>query len=220
LKEFTAKQQEVWDLTRPLGEGGQGKTRAEAAAILGISASVVSKTLQACYRKRGIVKNQGWQPSLGVEMKDPEKAAAVLDAASEPAALTSIREAIRAAGLPERAGEALLRRLRSKFFGVITECRNLKTNEILELLGQRIHLGLQYLDDKAFAEASARDIMIGLAGLMEKRQLLRGEPTQIVSEVERKKMHELTPLLIQEAQRRGLTIEGEAKRVEDVRLPA
>ncbi len=47
--------------------------------------------------------------------------------------------------------------------------------------------------------------------MVEKRQLLRGEATVIVSDLERKKLNELLPLLIAEGQRRGITIEGEAK---------
>jgi hypothetical protein len=45
--------------------------------------------------------------------------------------------------------------------------------------------------------------------MIEKRQLLRGEPTQIISDAERKKLHELLPLAIAEAQRRGLTLDGQ-----------
>jgi hypothetical protein len=40
--------------------------------------------------------------------------------------------------------------------------------------------------------------------LIEKRQLLSGAPTVIVSDLERKKLNELLPLLIAEGQRRGI----------------
>jgi predicted transcriptional regulator len=103
-KPLTAKQQAVWDLTRPVAEGGLGKTRAEAAAIVGISAPVVSKYLQACYRKKGI-KHEHGRPSVpstqGVEFKNPEKAAALIDAATEPEAkLENISRVFKDYGLP------------------------------------------------------------------------------------------------------------------------
>ena len=81
-KALTAKQQAVWDLTRPVSEGGQGKTRAEAAAILGISTPVASKTLQACYRKKGLKRVRGQMQTS--EVKNPERAAAVIDVATNP----------------------------------------------------------------------------------------------------------------------------------------
>lgn len=210
---FTEKQQRIWDMTRPVSEGGEGKTRKEAAAILGISAPVVSKTLQACYRKKGIKHAKG-EASVtnAVEQKDPQKAAAIIDAATTPDAefkLGKVREAFREAGLPVGTAEALIKRLRVKYYGAVTAVRNLKTQEILDLLGQKIHLALQYMDDKVMSEANFRDLALGTTAMIEKRQLLRGEPTQIISDAERAKLHELVPLLIQEAQRRGLTVDGQ-----------
>lgn len=210
-KPFTAKQQQVWDLTRPLGEGGQGKTRAEAAAILGISTPVVSKTLQACYRKRGIKHKKGeLSVSTAVELKDPERFAAIVDAGTEPEAkLESIAKVFRDYGLPPIASAALLRRIRNKYFGVVEATRSLKSGEIVDALNHKIDLALRYMDDKTMSEASFRDLALGTTAMIEKRQLLRGEPTQIVSDHERKKIHELVPALLAEAQRRGLTVEGQ-----------
>jgi hypothetical protein len=45
--------------------------------------------------------------------------------------------------------------------------------------------------------------MLGLGVMIEKRNLLRGEPTAIISDHERKKLHELLPALLEEAKRRG-----------------
>lgn len=206
---LTEKQQAVWDLTRPVSEGGQGKTRAEAAAILGISAPVVSKTIQVCYRKKGVKRVAGQMQS--VEVKNPEKAAALIDIATNPELelkFGKLSDAMREAGLPPAASQAIIRRLRTKFYGAVTAVRNLKTQEILDMLGQKIHLALTYMDDKVMGEASFRDLALGTTAMIEKRQLLRGEPTQIVSDAERAKLHELLPLAIAEARRRGLTLEG------------
>lgn len=213
---LTVKQQAIWDMRRPLSEGGLGKTRKEVAAALGISVPVVAKTLQVVYKKLGIDA-----PGLGsrdaiervmAEHVDPGKAAVLVDAVTEPdvrGKLRRISEAIEESGLPKRFGRALLKRLETRYLNVKTEIRSLKTGEILDMIGEKIHLAGQYLDDHAMAEASARDLMLGMAALVEKRQLLRGEPTQIVSDLERKRLNELLPLLNMEMQRRGITFEGQ-----------
>ena len=212
-KPLTARQQEIHDLIRPVSEGGQGKTRNEAAAMLGISANVIGKTVTVINKKLEIKNPAGGGSYRAAEVTDPERAAAMIDVGTDP--FTKVRDAIKASGFPVAAGEALLRRLRSKFANVTTEVRNLKTQEILEMMGKRIHLALEYMDDKVMAEASFRDLALGTTAMLEKRALLRGEPTQIISDHERKKLHELLPELIAEGKRRGITIEGTAQIVKE-----
>jgi DNA-binding CsgD family transcriptional regulator len=216
VKALTEKQQAVWDLTRSLGEGGQGKTRREAAAILGISEPVVAKYLGVCYRKLGLKPDPVEQAQKrAVESRDPVTAVAAIAAASDPwerkrtAAIDRVNEMLKAEGMPAKVSAALVRRLQVKYAGTVYAARELRTNEILEMMGKKIDLCAFYLDDKVLAEASARDIMLGMTALVEKRQLLRGEPTAIVSDAERAKLHELLPRVIAEARRRGLTLEGE-----------
>jgi DNA-binding CsgD family transcriptional regulator len=202
-KPLTAKQQQAFDLRQA------GKTRAEGAVIMGISKPVYSKTLQAAYKKLGLSK-KNQTPSNVIEVKDPERAAAVIDAATDPEAkLESIAKVFRDYGLPMAASAALLRRIRQKYFGVVEATKSLKSGEIVDALNHKIDLALRYMDDKTMSEASFRDLALGTAAMIEKRQLLRGEPTQIISDAERAKLHELLPLAIAEAQRRGLTVEGQ-----------
>lgn len=205
---LTAKQQLAFDLRQA------GKKRAEAASLMGISKPVYSKTLQAAYRKLGWKK--GHENSNVAEVKKPEVAAAAIEAAADPAAETQkaaierVNAQLKAAGVPDRVSDALLRRLRVKYANAVTATRELRTNEILEMLGKKIDLAAFYLDDKVMAEASARDIMLGIGVLVEKRNLLRGEPTAIISDHERKKLHELLPALLEEGRRRAaLTVEGQ-----------
>lgn len=215
-KPLTEKQQRVWDMRRPVAEGGQGKSRAEIAAELGISKPVVSKTLQAIYKKLGLSRGKSKTTILETpEIKRPEATAAALVAASDPwsetkkEAIERVNAMLKAEGIPDKVSEALVRRLKVKYAGAVYAAKELRTGEILEMLGKKIDLCAFYLDDKVLSEASARDIMLGMSALIEKRNLLRGEPTQIVSDAERAKLHELVPLLIQEAKRRGLTVEGQ-----------
>lgn len=199
---LTAKQQRAYDLKK------EGKTYAEIALIEGVAESVIGKRLVVAYRKLGIsaapkVINPVGAP--GVERRDPEAAAAMLDAATDP--LLKVKDALAECGLPGRVSEAMLKRLRLKFYGAVHEVKALKTNEIVRMCEEKLDMVRFYLDDKVMAEASARDLGLIAGVLIEKRALLRGEPTQIVSDHERKKLSELVPLLIAEAQRRGRTID-------------
>lgn len=214
---LTEKQRAIYDLLRPVAEGGQGKTQPEAAALLGISRSVVNKTMQVVYRKLGVRKGKGHGDSgekQSAEVRRPEVAAAAIEAAADPVALTQkeaierVNEQLRAAGLPAKVSEALVRRLKVKYADSVFAARDLRSNEIIEMLGKKISLVAEYLDDKVVAEASARDLMLGLGVMIEKRNLLRGEPTAIISDHDRKKLHELAPALLAEINRRGLTVEG------------
>lgn len=207
---LTAHQQRIQDLRL------SGKTQKEIAAELGISVPVVGKTVSVIHKKLGATPaaherrgaSRGGRPPT--ERDNPEKVAAIIDGATEPEALQRVSEAMRAAGLPELVMSGLIRRLKVRYFGAVTEIRNLKTQEILDLMGKKIHLALSYMDDKAMAEASFRDLALGTTAMIEKRALMRGEPTQIVSDHERKKLHELLPLMLAEAQRRGITYDGKA----------
>lgn len=73
------------------------------------------------------------------------------------------------------------------------------------------------LDDHKLDTASPRDLISGVSVMTEKRNLLRGEPTQIITHEQRKELDKLTPLLLEEAVRRGLHIPEELRRrVEEV----
>lgn len=214
---LTEKQQAIYDLVRLVSEGGQGKTQPEAAAILGISRSVVNKTMQVVYRKLGIRKGKGHGESgekQSTEVRRPAVAAAAIEAAADPVALTQkeaierVNEHLRASGMPDKVSDALVRRLKVKYANAVFATRDLRSNEIIEMLGNKISLVAEFLDDKVVAEASARDLMLGLGVMIEKRNLLRGEPTAIISDHERKKLHELAPALLAEIRRRGMTVEG------------
>jgi len=215
-RKLTEKQQRIFDMKMA------GKTRAEIAAECGISQPVVSKTLQACYRKLGMKK--GERPGIGAEFRQPEVAAAAIMAASDPwldrkkEAIDAVNKQLQAAGLPAKVSESLVKRLASKYAGAVYATKELRTAEILEMLGKKIDLAAFYLDDKVMGEASARDIMLGMTALIEKRNLLRGEPTQIISDADRKKLHELMPALLAEAKRReAVTVDSKTGEVVEPR---
>lgn len=211
MKALTARQQAMWDSKEA------GRSNKEIADGLGISINNVSKTLTIIRAKLGIKGKIGG--GTGIEDKSPVIAAAAMEAASDPAAdsmkaaIDRVNEQLKAAGVPGKVSAALVRRMTVKFANGVTATKELRTNDILEILGNRIDLAASYLDDKVMAEASARDLMLGLGVLIEKRNLLRGEPTAIISDHDRKKVHELLPMLYAEAKRRSLTVEGEVTSV-------
>lgn len=216
MKELTVKQQRIWDLKRPIAEGGQGKTYTEIAAIIGISQPVVSKTLTVIYKKLGIKNGRERAAAAhSIEVTKPEAVAAAIDAASDPtaetqrAAIARVNAELKAAGIPDRVNEALVRRMRVKYGNAITIKKQQTTNEILQSIDEEIHLISSYIDDKVASEASLRDLGMVKAALLEKRQLLKGEPTQIISDHDRKKLHDYLPVLAAEMARRGIaTVEG------------
>ena len=184
------------------------------AVALGVSKSVVNKTIAICRKKLGLSVSG---PAKAIENHEPERAAAVLDAMTDPR-YEALTQACEAAGLSKRVSSGLVNRLRQKYYGVLTEAKNLQKRDLDDLLGKKIHLMLHYIDDSNAAQAGVRDLAMGAAQLIEKQQLIRGEPTAIISDHERAKLHELAPALLREIKRRGLTIEGHI--VEKVIEPA
>lgn len=211
MVELTPKQRAVFEWSE------SGRTAKDGAASLGISVPVFNKTLVVARRKLGITAAVGHEDRKAKreelnlpEVRLPEKAAELIDVASDPEAkLRHVRAVAERLGMPKAMSDAVIRRLATKWLDMKQELRALKTGEILLMIEQRLGLAGLFLDEKVMAEASARDLMLGMSALIEKRQLLRGEPTAIVSDLERKRLNELLPLAIAEAQRRGLTLQGQ-----------
>lgn len=215
-KPLTAKQQAVWDLRRPVEEGGLGKTITETAVMLGISQPVVSKYMVTIRKKLGITDAMARANIAKLtENKHPEVAAAAIEAAADPTAqsqkeaIERVNEELKRAGIGTKVSDALVRRMRVRYGNAITLKKQIGTNEILKTIEEEVHLISSYIDDKVVAEASLRDLALAKTALLEKRQLLKGEPTQIITDGDRKKLHEYLPSLMAEMQRRGITVEGQ-----------
>lgn len=185
-KPLTEKQKAVWELKQ------QGKTLPEIAAALGLSISNVEKHSRYVRSKLGLTK-----PAVKQAPKD-----------ISGNAVHEINEKMIEVGLPTRVRLAHVRRLKVKHEGEETPLKPITDEELKDSHRKALYLIHSYMDDKVVAEASLRDLATASAQLTEKLQLLEGKPTQIVSDLERKKLHELLPLLIEEGKRRGLTIDG------------
>jgi len=139
--------------------------------------------------------------------------AEILAADGDP--MATLKAAAKATGLSQNVFEGLVTRLRAQYQPVVRELENIHTGQLLRQLETKANMALEYLDDYALAQSSAKDLAIIVGILLEKRQLLRGEPTQIISMEERQGLDELTQQLVKDARRRGLTIDMTA---EDVKV--
>lgn len=153
------------------------------------------------------------RPGNSTENTNPDAVATVFDGATEPwvDTFTAIAED---AGLNPKVTSAIVKRLSRDHPGLLTYVRDLKTKHFVSAIEHRLAEALDALTPEKMHEASARDLAVVVSILVEKRQLLRGEPTQILSIEERQHMAEILPLLLKEAERRGMTVEGDYEAVE------
>lgn len=83
--------------------------------------------------------------------------------------------------------------------------------ETLDLMEDRIFRALQYMDDFVLSTSSAKDLALTVGILVEKMQLLKGLPTEIIDVNDRRKLNELIPLVLKDAKRRGLIIDVDSE---------
>lgn len=201
-KKLTAQQQRIWDAQQ------RGRTYAEIAAELGISVPVVAKTLFVVRKKLGVSPDGKRGTGLNKGLIGGPKVSPLLDPAQIPAAVEEVNATMKRVGLPERIREGMVRRLAVKHGALETAPKAISDDDMKTRYREKIGLAFSYMDDKAMSEASFRDLSVGVTAMTEKLQLLEGKPTQIISDLERKHLNELMPLLIKEAERRGAVIPG------------
>lgn len=123
---------------------------------------------------------------------------------------TSVDEVLRScreAGLSRAQAVALVERLAVRKAGFVSDFRRLTTRDLIGKLEEKVAMALHYLDEFGIAAASPKDLAVIVSLLIEKRQLLLGEPTQILSTQERRHINELIPELVKEARNRGMEID-------------
>ena len=211
---LTEKQAKICELR------AEGKSVREVAGLMGVSEQRVRRQMEQASLKLGVRKVDAREDSVtwpklgGKEDLKAEVEAAALEAASDPtrtqlAAIELVNAQLVASGVPMKVSLALLKRMKAKYGGVVHVRRQLRTSELVRVIDEEIDLVSQYIDDKVCAEAPLRDLALTKAALIEKRALLRGEPTAIVSDLERKRLVDLLPAFIAEARRRGVTVDGQ-----------
>ena len=114
---------------------------------------------------------------------------------------------------------AMVRGLRAKVQTTLqpvpTPLRRATNARMLELIEDRQLSVMEAMTDSKLQKAGLREQVYALDRLFNIRQLLRGEPTQIVSIDDRKPLNELVPALVKAAQRRGIIIDGIGRTLEE-----
>lgn len=154
-------------------------------------------------------KPEDLKPRPSLENTDPEKFADFLVQFTEDPEC-NVSALARRCGLPQRTAAAIVKRMQTTYLPVLQEVEKVTTKTLLKKIETALPLILDRMaDDDLLKTLTMRDAAVASGVLIEKRQLLRGEPTQIMTLEERKSMKELTPALISEMKKRSLTIDVE-----------
>lgn len=128
---------------------------------------------------------------------------------------TDVIKMARETGVSKQMLEALKRRISAKQGLQPANPKAMSDRQLIGGLEEKIALAMSYLDSFALAGASAKDLQAVIDGLISNVQLLKGKPTSITSVEDRRRINELLPLLVMEAQKRGVTLEGEFKKINE-----
>lgn len=155
---------------------------------------------------------------LRVEFKKPEATALALDFIGAPEGFDPKQfEAFCVqSGLPKPVTDGLLKRLRLRFNPVVEKTLKYTTKHFQDQIDEKIGMALHHLDDTVLSAASAKDLAVTIGILIEKRALLRGEPTAILSTEERTNLNVLVTHVMKEAQRRGITVDQTGEEVRSI----
>lgn len=203
MSELTQREAKIAELR------GEGLTFVEIAKRLGITSGSARSSWRVARKKNKDLAT----PRSGVcpvERRDPEKGAAMLDVATDATSdpYVQIEQAAKRCGFPPTTLRLFIRRLKARYQPLNDSIVEVKREELLKLLDDRAWRALKHLDDFALAGAGAKDLAITTGILIEKAQLIKGQPTQILSHAEREKMDDLGKRIIAEMRRRGISIDG------------
>lgn len=151
------------------------------------------------------------------ETLDPEAAAELIALIAENPG-DSITRLADACGLNPATARELVKRLETRFQPVLEEAKRVTTDSLVELIEEKLPLLLKSINQKKVDDATLRDIAVAFGVLAEKRQLLKGEPTQIMTYQERQNMNEIGPELLKEMERRGMVVDVSFQEVPTVQI--
>ncbi len=129
-----------------------------------------------------------------------------------------LRDALVTLGLSQSAIDAFVNAAVLRATPLSKAVHRPKTKDFVGLIEDRAWMALSFLDEFDILKASPKDKAVIAGILLEKRQLLRGEPTQILGIADRVELARIMPLLVAEAGKRGLEItlpSGSFKEVEE-----
>ncbi len=126
-------------------------------------------------------------------------------------------ERFKAAGIACGYDASVMDRLAARCQGGLPSSRGrvrLDDKELVAVIDDRLALVLDYFDHHALAKMSGEKLMIAAGILIDKRQILRGEPTAITTFQDMRKLDEFLEDVSKELKRREAA--GEAPEVIDV----
>jgi len=146
-------------------------------------------------------------PKVPMEVQEPEKVARFIEAFADDSYDNNISKLADTVGLPQSTARALVRRLEGKFQPVVEEARRVTSDFLVKKIEDKLPILLDAIDRDKVDKSTLRDIAVAFGVLAEKRQLLKGEPTQILTYEERKNLNSLGPALFRELKRRDMVID-------------
>ena len=179
------------------------------AKALGTSKSSVNSSYRNVVAKRNRPQHSS---SHAIEVKDPERAAEVLDIATDP--FMTIRAAAKECGFPPSTLHQFMKRIEARYKPLGDAIHTLKNDEMVQLLEDRARRIFNYMDDFAMATAGLKDLAIAGGVVIDKARLLKDEPTQIVTMQDRRHWDKLGVALLKESVRRGLIPKEELLAIE------
>lgn len=210
---ITAKQRQAYDLKKG------GATWEECGLAMGCSP-------QTCRAHAAAAVRNGLEPlpapyEQGASGAAGHRAAAVISGAGLFAAGKAqfdrkvFMELADSGGVPPRVAAALALRIENQYGQAKAEVKRLTLDEQVKATTDKAQLVLSHIDEVSIAGSSAKDLATAYGTLVDRAQLLGGKPTAVYDVNLRAKLHVLMPQFLAEAKRRGITVEGDFKRVSD-----
>ena len=109
--------------------------------------------------------------------------------------------------MPESTAHAVIKRLETRYLPLKANIEDVKTETLLGLVSTNARRVLERVSDEDIDRASLKDKAIAAGIYVDKRQLLSGQPTAILSWEERDHRDKLWDAVLREAQRRGYIVD-------------
>jgi hypothetical protein len=206
---LTQKQRAVWNLK----EEHPDWTFAKLGAVLGIAGTSANRRYNTAKKILGSpVVN------AGMNKTDPDHLGQLLADFSDPR-LKPVAEMALEEGMAPAAAYSLLRRLNEKYIktsALVGEVKTEDTIKVLESGYQRIFESVLRTPDEELDEVPLRDRAVAGAVLLDKAQLLKNKPTEIVrTQADSERLTEMGAWLTEEVQRRAKATESDIDFVVD-----
>lgn len=141
-----------------------------------------------------------------MEQTDSPEVADAIAISTDPL-VANFARAARECGLNKDLARRIKERLQKELLPVGMAVKEAKTSVLLNLTADRARRIIESVTQSDIDDASLRDKAVAFGILVEKRQLLSGEPTHLIGIQDRRHLGDLTKALMLEAQRRGITID-------------